>query len=316
MNPKRKSLSETQPSSVFAVDLGGSKIASAVVGRSGRLTRVLEEPVDTSSPEAPVEQIVALYRRLHEKRSRIAAIGIAVPGLVRRDGTVWAPNLPGWDAVPLARDLRRRLRIPVAVESDRNAVVLGEAWRGAARGKRDVVVLIVGTGVGAGIMSDGRLIRGAHELSGCAGWMVVTDERGEETKRVGALEALVAGPAIAREANRSGFGAVVVAEAARSGGTLARVVFLRAARRLGLAVANLASLFDPEVIVLTGGIASAADLYLDELRRAAIDHAQPLSMREIEIVVSDLGARANLLGVARIAFDAAGTATPARRSGR
>lgn len=310
MSAQRKPTSN----SVVAIDVGGSKIAAAVVASSGRLSRLAEEPVDTSTPEAPVEQIAELYKRAAGDGARIAGLGISVPGLVRRNGTVWAPNLPGWDAMPLARVLRRRLRVPVAVESDRNAAVIGESWRGAARGKKDVVVLIVGTGIGAGIMSDGRLVRGAHELSGCAGWMVVTDERGEGTERVGALEALAAGPAIAREANQRGFGAIVVAEAARSGRTLARVVFVRAARRLGLAVANLASLFDPEVIVLTGGIANAADLYIDELRRTAIEHAQPLSMREIAIVVSSLGARANLLGVARIAFEAAAEAP--RRSGR
>jgi glucokinase len=144
--------------------------------------------------------------------------------------------------------------------------------------------------------------------------MVVTDDRGDDTDRVGALEALVAGPALARQAGRNE--ASIVADAARTGDARARGLFLRAARRLGLAVANLASLFDPEVIVLTGGIANAADLYLEELRRTARVFGQPLSTPQIEIVVSALGARANLLGAARIAFDAAAVATPAQRSKR
>ena len=105
-----------------------------------------------------------------------------MPGLVRRDGTVWAPNLPGWKRMALARRLKGALGVPVMVESDRNAAVLGKTWRGAARGKSDVIVLMLGTGIGAGILSGGRLVRGAHELAGCAGWMVVTDEYGVEAR--------------------------------------------------------------------------------------------------------------------------------------
>jgi glucokinase len=150
------------PRPIVAMDIGGTKIAAGVVDRRGTIRRRVEEPVDGS-----VDQIVRIIESLEASPE---ATGIAVPGLVRRDGTVWAPNLPGWEDVPLARLLKRRLRVPVLVESDRNAVVLGEAWRGAARGKRDVVALIVGTGIGAGILSGGHIVRGAHELSGCAGW--------------------------------------------------------------------------------------------------------------------------------------------------
>ena len=231
---------------------------------------------------------------------RLAAAGVAVPGLVRRDGTVWAPNLRGWERVPLARILRRRLRLPVFVESDRNASVVGEAWRGAARGKRDVVVLMVGTGIGAGILSGGRIVRGAHELSGCAGWMVVTERVNDRTARVGCLESFVAGPAIARAAGKAS--AVEAADAARAGDTKARGVFTTAGRLLGSAVANMISLFDPEVVVLTGGVAAAGDLLLGELTSAARSRAQPLSARQVSIVASTLGGDANLLGAARLAI--------------
>src|SRR5438128_1816231 len=175
---------------VLSVDIGGTKVAAGVVDAKGTIRHRSEEPVDKSDP---IAQIVRLAEgKLFE------AIGVAVPGLVRRDGTVWAPNIPSWERVPLARLLRRKLGVSVFVESDRNAAVLGEAWRGAARGKKDVVALIIGTGIGAGILSGGNLVRGAHELSGCAGWMVVTDETNEHTTRIGSLEALAAGPALSR----------------------------------------------------------------------------------------------------------------------
>lgn len=284
-------------SSVIAVDLGGTKVAVATVDPRGRLSDRVEEPVDTSDV---IGQIVRLSRD-----RKAAAIGVAVPGLVRRNGMVWAPNLPGWDHVPLARLMTRRLGIPAFVESDRNAVVLGEAWRGAGRGKTDVIVLIVGTGIGAGILSEGRLIRGSHELSGCAGWMVVSDDVNDMTARSGALEALVAGPAVARAyggKKQPHATASDAAEAARKGNPHALDIFSRVARQLGHAIANLISLFDPQVIVLTGGVTNAADLFFDEMKRAVLERAQPLSAPDVEIVVSALGVEANLIGAARLAL--------------
>jgi glucokinase len=109
-----------------------------------------------------VQQIIQLANELagDEKPERaFAAAAIAVPGLVRRNGAVWAPNLPGWEQMPLAKRLKRSLGIPVMVESDRNAAVLGECWCGAGRRKTDVIVLMIGTGIGAGILSAGRLLR-------------------------------------------------------------------------------------------------------------------------------------------------------------
>src|SRR5271157_3139415 len=185
---------------VLAFDLGGTKLAAALVDRAGKVEQRKSVDVDKRSAMAPVKQILKLALELCGSKSvkgRIAAVGVAVPGLVRRDGTVWAPNLLGWKKMALARRLHQALGVPVVVESDRNAAVLGEAWRGAARGKNDAIVLMLGTGIGAGILSGGRLVRGAHELSGCAGWMVVADEYGPEARRAGQLESLAAGPAIA-----------------------------------------------------------------------------------------------------------------------
>jgi glucokinase len=118
------------------------------------------------SPSGPVFQILQLAKDLlgsKKPNDAYVAAAVAVPGLVRPSGTVWAPNLPGWEHMPLARRLKQSLGIPVLVESDRNAAVLGECWRGAAREKSDAIVLMIGTGIGAGILSGGRIIRGAHD---------------------------------------------------------------------------------------------------------------------------------------------------------
>ena len=287
-------------SQVLAVDLGGTKCSAAVVDREGKIVSCRTVPVDVSSRSGPVRQIVGLARDLAGgKKPKDAYLGaaVAVPGLVRRNGTVWAPNLPGWERMPLARGLTRSLGVPVRVESDRNAAVLGEWWRGAARGKSDAIVLMIGTGIGAGILSGGHIIRGSHELSGCAGWMTVTREEVLMAQGRGELESLVAGPAIASSAQQrlrsteasdlakldvSEITAHDVADAARRGDRLAVDIFHRAGRLLGFAVANLVSLLDPEVIILGGGLAAVADLYLGPLKQAMHERAQPLAADKVK----------------------------------
>lgn len=304
---------------VLAVDLGGTKCSAAVVDRKGRVVSRRTIAVDLSSPSAPVRQIIRLAKDLAQgpgPKQSFAAAGIAVPGLVRRNGTVWASNLPGWERMPLGTRLKRALGIPVIVESDRNAGLLGECWMGAGKGKSDVIVLMIGTGIGAGIMSGGRVVRGAHELSGCAGWLSVSLDCVENSSATGELEFFAAGPGIASAARKrmvkeesslvqfepSRITAREVAAAARHQDRLALDIFDRAGRLLGIGVANLVSLFDPEIVIIGGGMAAASDLYFDALRAAMLEKAQPLAARQVKLAVSRLGARANLLGCAHLAW--------------
>jgi glucokinase len=324
---------------VVAMDLGGTKLAGALVDQSGRIARRAIVSVDASTVMAPVRQMVAMARALAgtietrnskfvtpvkkkagaraSLRGKVVAVGVAVPGLVRRDGTVWAPNLR-WKQLPLAQQLGVELGVPVVAESDRNAAVVGETWRGKARGKSDVIVLMIGTGIGAGILSGGRLLRGAHELSGCAGWMAVREEHREQARRVGQLESLASGPGIARAAQKElerGVESLLsvlpaemrdasaVAEAARRGDMVSIEVFLEAGRLLGYGVANLVSLFDPEIVVIGGGLAKASDVYLDALRKSMKERAQPIAGRKVRLVVSGLGNDTNLFGAAKVAWE-------------
>jgi len=283
---------------VLAIDLGGTKVASALVDRRGRITSPKSESTDCSSNTSVIKQLQRVARRV---RGRVAAVGVCVPGLARKDGTVWAPNLPGWTRQPLRRELERVAGVPVAVDSDRNCAVLGEAWMGAARGCADVVCLIVGTGIGAGILSDGRLIRGPDELSGCAGWLAISEDLKAEYRRCGILESLAAGPAIARFA---GVASVQqLSSAARRGDPHARQALIEAGRRLGLGVANIISLLNPHVVVIGGGVAAAGEILFGALRRTALAWTQPLAARRVRIVRSRLAGRAPLLGAARVALE-------------
>jgi len=283
---------------VLALDLGGTKLASALVDRRGRFTAQRSESTDCSSTTSVLDQIKRVARRA---RGRVSAVGVSVPGLARKDGTVWAPNLPGWTRQPLRRELERVIGVPVAVESDRNCAVLGEAWLGAARGCDDVVCLIVGTGIGAGILSAGQLIRGPDELSGCAGWLVVTEDLKKEYRNCGVLETLAAGPGIARLAGAQNL--QQISRAARRGNRQARKALADAGTRLGLGVANIISILNPHVVVVGGGVAAAGDILFGALRRAALAWTQPLAARRVRIVRSRLGGRAPLLGAARVALE-------------
>ena len=253
---------------------------------------------------AVVEALAGLFRRLPAQGAN--ALSVDVPGLAYPGGLVWAPNIPGWDRMPLGKILRRRFNLPVLVESDRNAFVTGEAWQGRAKGFRDIVFIIIGTGIGAGIISAGRLIRGRHQLSGCLGWMAVRDRFLPVYRTVGCLEAHVAGPGIARSARRVFQRDTQVREVvalARQGDPRAKKILAQAGHYLGLALANLVDILNPQIIVIGGGVASAGRLLLAPAERTMRQWAQPLAVQQVRITRSRLGGRAGLFGAAKLCFD-------------
>lgn len=289
---------------VLVADLGGTKIAAARVEPSGRITDRLVSATPPAGGAAVVEELVELLRRLAAKGA--CAIGVDVPGLARADGTVWAPNIPGWQRMPLGRMLAHRFPLPVLVESDRNAFVIGEAWLGSARHRQDVVFVAIGTGIGAGIISGGRLIRGHAELAGCLGWMATRDQYLPGYKTVGCLESHSAGPGIARAAERV-FGRALdtreVVALARRGDRKARRLIHEAGCELGRALANVVDVLNPEMIVIGGGVAAAGNLLLDPARDELQKWAQPIASRQVLIRRSRLGSRAGLMGIAKLCFD-------------
>jgi glucokinase len=288
----------------LVADLGGTKIAVARVEDTGRITHRLLAPTPPEGGSAVVETLADLLRQLPTKGA--CALGVDVPGLAYPAGFVWAPNLPGWERMPLAKMLSRRFKLPVLVESDRNAFVTGEAWQGCAKTCRDVVFVTIGTGIGAGIISGGRLIRGCGELAGCVGWMAIRDRFLSAYKAVGCLESHVAGPAIARAAQRvfqRATDARDVVERARRGDPQASKVIASAGHYLGLALANLVDTLNPQVIVIGGGVAAAGNLLMAPARETMRQWAQPLAVKQVRIRRSRLGAQAGLLGAAKLCFE-------------
>jgi glucokinase len=309
---------------VFVADIGTSKISAAVLDRDGKLLSRRTESLDASTTAGLIKQLTRIASELGQTRVKFSAVGIAIAGAVRADGTVCDINRSGWEKFPLGRLLHSKLHIPVVVESNYNSAVLGESWRGAGRGKSDVVVLTAGVTVGAGIICGGRLLRGAHELAGSAGWMAVSEADGFEVRKFGGVEAFASEPAIVRAAKNAiaaglgsalkeyepeEFGAEDVAELARRGDSTSKQIFRRAGKLLGLAVANLINVFDPEVVVLAGSLVAASELFWDELTHTALNRCHPILGRQVRIRISGLGEDANLHGAGYLAWQSANGAT-------
>ncbi|MBI1983878.1 MAG: ROK family protein [Acidobacteria bacterium] len=309
---------------VVGLDLGGTKIAAGVVASTGKLL----SSIRLKTPASGVKRdVAALYDAARAAAAaaqvpwrEIRAVGVGVPGAFDPETeTVWAPNLPGWKRVPLGKMLGRALRRLVFVEGDRNVQALAEAWLGAGRGRaRNLVFLTLGTGIGAGLILDGRLVPGTRGVAGAAGWMAIEGKWRPVYARIGCLEARGAGPAVARLAQKAvrsssrslmrklaenrKITAHVVAEAARRGDRTARRVLDEVGTNLGRGVASIISLLNPELVVVGGGLAGAGELILTPLRRAARQWGQPLASRQARIVRSRVGDHAGVLGAARYAF--------------
>ena len=290
---------------VLAVDLGGTKTSQAVVAADGSVLAQTKRPSHEGGRALSFDALAAAATETVRAAGlgwpQVARVGVVVPGIYSiPTGRAWAPNLWGTDEVPLRVELARRLPVPVVIDSDRSGYVLGEQWQGAARGCTDVVFLAVGTGIGAGILSHGRLVRGRGGIAGAVGWLALSPHWRDEYGRTGAFEAEAAGPAFARRAGCST--AEEAAEAARRGDPIARRAVGETVEWLAMGVASLIGLLDPQLVVLGGGLMQAADLFLAPVRAGVARWAQPIAAPRCRIELTRLGEDAALLGAARLAL--------------
>jgi len=285
--------------SVIAVDLGGTKLSAAVVDETGRVIERARHPVKAADFRASIQQIADLIHGLMSQPQ--TSVGLIVPGIYfPSTGNAWAPNLWGHEQVPLRRELERAISLPVTIDSDRAGYVMGERWLGAARGLNDIVFLSVGTGIGAGIISGGHLIRGTGDIAGAVGWFALNPQRHVLYREVGCWEAEAAGPGLARRLNARSAEEVVAA--AREGDTRAKQAIEETAAYLGMGLANIVSILNPEMIVLGGGVMQSGDLFLASIKRVMAEWAQPVAAQQVRIEMTRLGEDAGLLGAARLAL--------------
>jgi glucokinase len=310
---------------VIGVDLGGTKLLAGTVDAE---LRVHHRAYRLSRPDAVVETIVEAVEEAREAaRGEIRAVGVGVPCLIAPgSGVAMACNHFALVDVPLRDLLAERLGLPVVVDNDATAALVAE-WRyGAARGARNVLILTIGTGVGGGMVVDGRILRGASGAAGELGHVVI-DESGPpcpgNCPGRGCLESFVSGPALAREGRaradaepESALGRALAAgreitgplvtELAHDGDEAARAAVVVLGRHLGVGMTSLVNVFNPEVIVVGGGLVAAGDLLLSPAREVVAERALVPARDQVRIVPARFGDESGMLGAAALAFEVAG----------
>jgi glucokinase len=318
------------PSCVIGVDLGGTKLLAGAVDADLNVHHRAYRLARGDDQEAVLDTVLdAVAEAITASESEVRAVGFGIPSLIdqERGVAVTTPHLPLAD-VPFRDVMAERLGLPVFLDNDANCAILAEHRAGAAAGARHAVMLTLGTGIGGGIVVDGRLVHGATGAAGELGHMTV-DEDGPPCPsgcpNHGCLEALASGTALGREAERvaraapeSGLGRALAAgreitgalttELAHDGDPAARDVVALIGERLGIGIASLVNIFNPEVVVIGGGVIAAGDLLLEPARQVVRERALSPSRDVARVVPARFGAESGLLGAAVMAFDGLGRA--------
>jgi glucokinase len=315
----------TDRARAVGVDIGGTKILGAVVDRDGN---VREEHRIPSEPEWPEmrEAILEVVRELRTRDPGVTALGVGAAGMVDLGGTIhYAPNVPGFRRLPVQQELGERTGLPTVVDNDANTAAYAELQLGAARGMTDAMVITLGTGIGGGMIVGGRILRGAHGFASEVGHFQVDPDGplcacGEP----GHWEAIASGNALGRMARQAAMQGGAPSVLALAGGQVdairgqhvsdagvagepdALAIIDRYSFNVAIGLVGLANIFDPGVIAIAGGLVNDGDLYLVPVRRHFLGHIEGSSFRTApEIVPSQLGEHAGVIGAAVLALDTA-----------
>jgi glucokinase len=308
---------------VIALDLGGTKLLSGIVDDDGVVERRVVSATDTSSEDALLAQVERAVDDLME--DDIGAIGVGLPSMIdqRRGEAVDSVNVP-LAGIPFRERLRERFGVPAAIENDANAAALAEHRYGAGHGSRHMVMLTLGTGVGGGLVLGGKLYRGAAGAAAELGHITIELDGPRCQGRCpgrGHLEVLASGTAADRyareaaEVNPEGdlglaaaegkqVDARLAVELAAEGPGDARDVLAHVGHHLGVGIASLVNVFNPELVVIGGGFARAGDLLVEPARKVVSETALAPARDEVRIVPALLGVEAGLIGAGLVGFEA------------
>jgi len=317
---------------VIGVDLGGTKLAGGLVDQDLRVHHRVQRPVDGRDALTLLDTVQqAVQELINEAPGEVSAVGFGIPSLFdRRTGTsVVAINLP-LDNLPFEALMTERLDLPVAVDNDGNVAALAEHRAGAGVGVDDMLLLTIGTGIGGGLILGGKLYRGWIGSGAELGHMVI-DLHGPPCQgncpNNGCLETMASGTALGREARKlaaerpdSALGRALsagrevdgrlVTELAYDGDPGALAVIELIAHRLGVALASYVNIFNPELIVLGGGVMAAGEMLLEPVRALIAARALPPSRDNVRVLPAYFGPEAGMIGAAALAFDALEGRTP------
>lgn len=311
--------------SLLAFDLGGTKLAIAVFNEDGEILFhkivALQKRIGSEVAELITHSFRLILIGARLAGNEIQSVGICVPGIYRsKTGTVWAPNIPGWEDYPLLDEIKKVSgKIPVTIDSDRACSILGEVWKGNAQECSDVIFLAVGTGIGAGILINGQVLRGSNDIAGAIGWMALDAPFKEEYIQCGCFEHYTSGEGIAKlarnflneEKNYSGelrnkslkeITSHDVFKAYENQDEIAEKVINICIRFWGMATANLVSLFNPEKIIFGGGVFGPAVPLIPKIKEEATKWAQPISIQQVSFEAARLGTDAGVVGAGFLAL--------------
>lgn len=303
----------------LGIDLGATKLSFAVFSQHAEILYKHTVAIDKRIGKEVGDLIAEESKKIISSHT-VTSAGIAVPGIYHnKTGTVWAPNIKGWDDYPLLMQMQAAVNIPVIIDSDRACYILGESWKGKAKGSRDAIYLAVGTGIGAGILIDGKILRGAHDIAGAIGWLALKQPYENKYISCGCFEHHASGEGIvkiAKEilAERKNYSGIIsqknpeqltahdIFEAYEKNDEVAKEVFDICIQFWGMAVANLVSLFNPEKIIVGGGVFGPAVQFISAIKDEAAKWAQPISIQQVSIESSALGTDAGLYGAGYLAL--------------
>jgi glucokinase len=322
-------MSENRDALVLGIDLGGTKILTAVANAQGEM-QSRDHSITPSQEGQPavvksiLESVNRALDQAHISATDLTAVGLGAPGLSNPETGILftSPNLPGWKDVPLRDMIEKELGKKAFLINDANAAAIGELHFGAGRGARNFIYITVSTGIGGGIIIDGRIYTGSAGMAGELGHMVIDDEGPPcNCGNRGCWETLASGTALAREARRSiNEGAVTlileyadgdiekinaeaIHRAAQAGDNLAIELIARGAYYLGVGLANLINIFNPEVIVIGGGLSNIGDMLLKPAFEEAGRRAFKQAYHKVRFARAELGRNSGVLGAAAFALE-------------
>ncbi len=312
----------------LGIDLGGTKILTAVATAQGKmLSRDHSVTPATKGQEAVVQSILESIGRALEQAGiaapQLSAIGVGAPGLSNPETGILftSPNLPGWRDVPLRDIIEKELGKKAFLINDANAAALGELYFGAAKGAHHFIYITISTGIGGGIIIDGEVYTGSIGTAGEVGHMTIDDDGPPcNCGNRGCWETLASGTAMAREARKQikegartsilGYAegdvekvtAQVIHNAAKEGDSLAKELITRTGYYVGVGLANLVNIFNPELIVIGGGLSNIGDMLLEPAYKVAGERAFKESYRTVRFALAKLGRDSGVLGAAAFAL--------------
>ncbi len=305
---------------ILGLDLGGTKLATAVFSTTGVLSDkkvILLEGRQGKEVGQLIKDQIQEY--LSNSNISIQSIGISVPGISRsKSGTVWAPNIRGWDDYPLLEDIKSISKgTPVIIDSDRACCIMGEVWQGNAKGCMDAIYLTIGTGIGAGIICDGKILRGSHDIAGAIGWMALQKPFDIKYTSCGNFEYFASGegivnlakkiihahPEVSTILSKESYSSHTIFSAYQEQDSIAIKIIPECIMYWGMACANLISIFNPEKIIFGGGLFGPAIPFIQDIRVEAAKWTQPISITQVSFEASGLPNDTALYGAAYLALN-------------